>query len=158
MTTMNPQDCSYAGRISSVFGWRKWVAASWSALQYIAGWNAWKVKLKLSGNSIAFLSQIPSMLQGTWQGLYVPWWRHQLEILRPVNFPHKRPVTRSFDDFSDRRLDQQLSKQLIRSNLRHHRAHYDVIVMTACILLSSVVVKYRPISPIIFKITSLSLV
>ena len=37
-------------------------------------------------------------------------------------FPSQKPVTRSFDVFFDLRL-----KRL--SNLRHHRAHYDVTLM-----------------------------
>ena len=40
-------------------------------------------------------------------------------------FPSQRPVTRSFDVFFDLRLHKRLSKQL-----RRHRAHYDVTVMT----------------------------
>ena len=51
------------------------------------------------------------------------WWRHQMETFSallafcagnsPVTgeFPTQRPVTRSFDDFFDVRLNQQLSKQ-----------------------------------------------
>ena len=52
-----------------------------------------------------------------------PWWRHQMEIFcallaicagnSPVTgeFPTQRPVTRSFDVFSDLRLNKRLSKQ-----------------------------------------------
>ena len=52
-----------------------------------------------------------------------PWWRHQMETFSaylalcvgnspvPVNYPHKGPVTRSFDDFFDLRLNKRLSKQ-----------------------------------------------
>ena len=41
-------------------------------------------------------------------------------------FPAQRPVTRSVDVFFDLRLDKRLSEA---GDLRHHRAHYDVIVM-----------------------------
>ena len=53
----------------------------------------------------------------------VSWWCHQMETFSallvpcagksPVTgeFPSKRPVTRSFDVYFDRRLNQQLSKQ-----------------------------------------------
>ena len=39
-------------------------------------------------------------------------------------FPSQRPVTRSFDVFFDPRLNSRDT-----GDLRHHRAHYDVIVM-----------------------------
>ena len=45
-------------------------------------------------------------------------------------FATQRPVTRSFDVFFDLRLNQQLSKQWKAGDLRRHRAHYDVTVMT----------------------------
>ena len=63
------------------------------------------------------------------------WWRHQLETFSellilctgnsPVtgDFPAQRPVTRNFDIFFDLHLNKPLS------NLRPHRAHYDVTVM-----------------------------
>ena len=73
----------------------------------------------------------------------ISWWRHQMETFTallalcsgnlpfsPVNFPHKRPVTRSFDVFFEFRLNKRLSKQSIRGDLRRHHAHYDVNVMT----------------------------
>ena len=44
-------------------------------------------------------------------------------------FPVQRPVTRSFDVFLDLRLSQQWSKYWDDSDLRPHRARYDVIVM-----------------------------
>ena len=52
-----------------------------------------------------------------------PWWRHQMETFSallaicagsspvPSEFPHKWPVTRSFDVFFDLRLNKRLSKQ-----------------------------------------------
>ena len=43
------------------------------------------------------------------------------------DFPAQRPVTRSFDDFFDLRLNKRLSKQA--GDLRGHRAHLNVIVM-----------------------------
>ena len=51
------------------------------------------------------------------------WWRHQMETFSallaicagnspvPGEFPTQRPVTRSFDDFFDLRLNKRLSKQ-----------------------------------------------
>ena len=44
-------------------------------------------------------------------------------------FPAQRPVTRSFDAFSDHRLNGRLSKQSRGWWLRRHRTHYDVTVM-----------------------------
>ena len=44
-------------------------------------------------------------------------------------FPAQRPVTRSFDVFFDLRLNQQLSNGSA-GDLRRHRAHYDVIIIT----------------------------
>ena len=43
--------------------------------------------------------------------------------------PAQRPVTRSFDVFSDLRLTKRLSKQSWAGDLRRHRGDYDVIVM-----------------------------
>ena len=43
--------------------------------------------------------------------------------------PSRRPVTQSFDAFFYLRLNKRLSKQSDADYLRHHRAHYDVIVM-----------------------------
>ena len=41
-------------------------------------------------------------------------------------FPAQRPVVRSFDVFTDLRLNKRLSKA---GDLRRNRTHYDVIVM-----------------------------
>ena len=41
-------------------------------------------------------------------------------------FPSQRPVTRSFDVFSDPRLNKRLGKA---GDLRRHHAHYDVTVV-----------------------------
>ena len=68
------------------------------------------------------------------------WWRHQMKTFSaslalcagnsPVTgeFPAQRPLTRSFDVFYDLCLNKRLSKQSW-GWWRHHRAHYDVIVM-----------------------------
>ena len=45
------------------------------------------------------------------------------EFTGPGEFPAQRPVTRSFDVFFHLRLNKRLS------DLRRHRAHYDVMVM-----------------------------
>ena len=70
------------------------------------------------------------------------WWRHQMEIFSallaicvgnsPVTgeFPTQRPVTRSFDVFFDLRLNKRLTKQWWAGDLKRHRTHYDVTVMT----------------------------
>ena len=44
-------------------------------------------------------------------------------------FHTQRPVTRSFDVFSDLRLNKRLSKNREADDLRRNRAHYDVIVI-----------------------------
>ena len=74
----------------------------------------------------------------------ISWWRHPMETFSallaicagksPVTgeFPPQRPVTRSFDVFFDLSLNERLSKHRGAGDLRHHRAHYDVIVMFTC--------------------------
>ena len=44
------------------------------------------------------------------------------------DLPAQRPVTRSFDNFFDLRLNKQLSNNREAGDLRRYRAHYDVIV------------------------------
>ena len=44
-------------------------------------------------------------------------------------FPSQKPMTRCFGVFFDWRLNKRLSKQSA-GDLRRHRAHYDVIVMS----------------------------
>ena len=51
-----------------------------------------------------------------------------------VEFPAQRPVTRSIDVFFDLRLNKRLGKNREAGDLRHHRAHYDVIVMLSIVL------------------------
>ena len=70
-----------------------------------------------------------------------PLWRHQMEIFSallalcagnvPVigEFPTQRPVTRSFDVFFDRRLNNGWVNNGKAGDLSRHRAHYDVTVM-----------------------------
>ena len=69
------------------------------------------------------------------------WWRHQMETFStllaicagnspvPGAFPAQRPVTRSFDVFFDLRLKKKFVNNREASDLRRHRAHYDVIVI-----------------------------
>ena len=69
------------------------------------------------------------------------WWRHQMETFSallaicagnspvPGAFPTQRPVTRSFDVWVNNGN---------AGDLRHHRAHYDVIVMEPTITQSTV--------------------
>ena len=47
----------------------------------------------------------------------------------PVNSPHKRQVTRSFDVFFHLRLNKRLINTREAGDLRRYHAHYDVIVM-----------------------------
>ena len=47
----------------------------------------------------------------------------------PVEFPTQRPVTRSFDDFFDLRLNKGWVSNRETGDLRHHRAPDDVMVM-----------------------------
>ena len=49
----------------------------------------------------------------------------------PGELPAQRPVTRIFDVFFDLRLNKWLSKQSWGCDLRRHRAHYDVTVMSS---------------------------
>ena len=53
----------------------------------------------------------------------------------PVNSPHKRPVTRSFDVFFDLRLNRRLNKQSGRRWFSRHRAHYDVTIMGVTVVI-----------------------
>ena len=48
----------------------------------------------------------------------------------PGEFPAQRPVTRSFDVFFDLRLINGWVNNRKAGDLRHYRAHYDVMVMT----------------------------
>ena len=45
-------------------------------------------------------------------------------------FPSQRPVTRSFDVFFDLRPDKRFSNNREAGDLRSHRAHYDVTVIS----------------------------
>ena len=72
---------------------------------------------------------------------FYTWWRHQMETffallafcagnsLVTVEFPAQRHVTRSFDVFLDLRLNGWVNTRNA-GDLRRHRAHYDVSVMT----------------------------
>ena len=71
----------------------------------------------------------------------ITWWRHQMETFSallaicagysPVigEFPTQKPVTRSFDGFFDLRLNERWVNNRETSDLRPHRAHYDVTVI-----------------------------
>ena len=45
-------------------------------------------------------------------------------------FPSQRPVTRSFEVFFDLPLSKRWANNRDAGDLRRHRAHYDVIVMS----------------------------
>ena len=47
----------------------------------------------------------------------------------PGEFPTQRPVTRSFDVYFDLRPNKRWVNNREAGELRHHLAHYDVIVM-----------------------------
>ena len=47
----------------------------------------------------------------------------------PGEFPTQRPVTRSFDVYFDLRPNKRWVNKREAGDLRHNRAHYDVIVM-----------------------------
>ena len=69
------------------------------------------------------------------------WWRHQKEAFSallaicagnspvPGEFPTQRPVTRSFDVYYDLCPNKRWVNKREAGDLRHNRAHYDVIVM-----------------------------
>ena len=71
------------------------------------------------------------------------WWRHQIETfsvllaIRAENspvageFPAQRPVTRSFDVFFICAWINRWVNSREAGDLRRHRAHYDVIVMSS---------------------------
>ena len=48
----------------------------------------------------------------------------------PGEFPTQRPVTQSFDVYFDLRPNKRWVNKREAGDLRHNRAHYDVIVMT----------------------------
>ena len=48
----------------------------------------------------------------------------------PGEFPTQRPVTRSFDAHFDLRPNRRLRNNREAGDLRRHRAHYDVTVMS----------------------------
>ena len=73
------------------------------------------------------------------------WWRHQKEAFSaslaicagnspvPGEFLAQRPVTRNFDVFFDLRPNNSWENNDEVADLRRHRAHYDVIVMSSAI-------------------------
>ena len=81
-----------------------------------------------------------------------PWWRHQMEtfsallaICQGIHrwIPRTKASDAGFGVFFDLRLNKRLSKQSWAGDLRRHRAHYDVIVMTTMYAHTS----YTPPSP-----------
>ena len=72
---------------------------------------------------------------------YIPYC-HQIETFSAIlalcggnpqvnrGLPSERPVSWSFDAFFDLSLNKRLSNNRNAGDLRRHRAHYDVIVMT----------------------------
>ena len=89
-------------------------------LQKIAIWHySPKSTIRIVSETV----QLQSTLVGCHQQFHIPWWRHQMETFSTLlaicagnslvtgDFPTQRPVTRSFDVFSDLRLNKRLSKQ-----------------------------------------------
>ena len=59
------------------------------------------------------------------------WWRHQTETFSTTDgFPSQTPVTRSFDISLIYAWRNGWANNQNASELRHHRAHYDVTVMS----------------------------
>ena len=70
------------------------------------------------------------------------WWCHQMKIFSALlafgegnpqatsRFPSQRPLTQSFDVFFDMCLPKRLDNTRDAGDLRQHRAHYGVTVMT----------------------------
>ena len=66
-----------------------------------------------------------------------PWWRHQMETFSALlafcegitgGLPSQRPVSRSFDVFFISAWKNGWVNNRDASDLRHHRAHYDVMI------------------------------
>ena len=106
------------------------------------------VTLLYIGKIIDFATKIKHIktskhkLNISWDAFH-PWWRHQMETFcallalcagnSPVTgeFPSQRPLKRSLDVFIDPRPNKRLSKQPETGDLRHHRTHYDVKMITS---------------------------
>ena len=88
--------------------------------------------------------QIPKWISALWGARYcpMPWWSHQIETFSALlalcagnspltgEFPSQSPVTRSFDVSLICALDTRVNNRE-DSDLKRHRAHYDVILMNA---------------------------
>ena len=61
------------------------------------------------------------------------------EFTGPGEFPAQKPVTRSFDVFFDLCLNNGWVNNHEAGDLRRHRAHYDVSVMTSSAILIHIV-------------------
>ena len=117
-----------------------------------SSWTHWCCYFKSSIYFVPYSVSIGKLFSfwTTYIDIYrFPWWRHQMERFSaqlaicagtspvPGEFPTLRPVTRSFDDFFDLRLNKRLSKQswgwwfetLSRSLWRHRNAYQNSITM-----------------------------
>ena len=85
----------------------------------IVMWQSWvvfKVNFKQCPQTLSSMEDPAGVTES-------PWWRHQMETFSALlalcegnqpatgEFPSQRPVTRSFDDLFDLRLNKRLSKQ-----------------------------------------------
>ena len=75
------------------------------------------------------------------------------EFTDPGEFPTQRPVTGSFDVFFDLRLNKRLVNNREARDLRRHRGHYDVNVMTNVgALMRCCIHSWRLILPFILRL------
>ena len=96
---------------------------------------SWPIFIRCSSSEVWTIGLCLGLVHGKW-------WRHRMETFSallalcagnsPVTgeFPAQRPVTRSFDVFFDLRLKNGWVNNRQAGDLRRHRSHYDVIVMS----------------------------
>ena len=101
-------------------------------LHFVQEWDAYAVKFEKS---------VPPLETAAF--ITYSWWRHQMETLSALlalcagnslvtggEFLLQRPVMRSFDVFFHLRLNKRLANNRKAGDLRSHRGHYDVTVMS----------------------------
>ena len=115
----------------------------------------WTISICITNLSLLSTGMTYIWTPSLWKTWAYSWWRHQMETFSallairagnsPVSgeFPTQRPVTRSFDVFSDLRLNKGLRKQswgwgfetLSRPIWRHRNVFYILNNMTADVVL-----------------------
>ena len=91
---------------------------------------------------IGLVKLVLKSAHGRFMSNYAQWWRHQMETFSPLlgicagnspvpgKFPAQKPVTRNFDFFFIcARMNCWINNRE-SGDLRRHRAHHNVIVMT----------------------------